>query len=310
MNDPHFSLVFDGDPLGLLFRADPLPAILQGITGRMGQRHAALMQAYGTLLVGGVSTHRKGIRDKVNGIPVFCSCSEAVAETSAIASIIMVPPFDVRAAIKEAVDAGIRLIVSVTEGVPVHDAVYALQLVKEAGVRWIGASTPGVAVPGKLKLGFLPDASLSPGKVGVMAKSGTLSYEVNHRLVKAGLGQSVWVGVGGDSVKGTRFRDVLPHFVNDPNTEQILVVGEIGGAEEEELAEALVVSPTAKPVHALIAGRGVREGQVMGHAGAVVYGRTGSYAAKQHMLSRAGVNVWRSLDQIVREVVRSQQKTN
>jgi succinyl-CoA synthetase alpha subunit len=153
---------------------------------------------------------------------------------------------------------------------PVRDAVAALEIVRAAGVRWIGPSTPGLAIPGKLKLGFLPDVSLAPGPLGIMAKSGTLSSEVCHRLVSRGLGQSLWVGVGGDPVKGTRFADVLPFMLTDPNTHGIVVIGEIGGSEEEELAAAMRAQNCSKPVYALIAGRTVREGITMGHAGAMI----------------------------------------
>src|SRR5262249_59578949 len=177
--------------------------------------------------------------------------------TGAVASVAMVPPRSVLDAIREAVTAGIRLVVTIAEGMPVRDAVAALEIVRAAGVRWIGPSTPGLAIPGKLKLGFLPDVSLAPGPLGIMAKSGTLSYEVCHRLVGRGLGQTLWVGVGGDSVKGTRFADILPFMLTDPSTRGILVIGEIGGSEGGELAAAVRPPRCRKPAYPPVPGRTV-----------------------------------------------------
>ena len=248
---------------------DPdVKVIIQGMTGRTGRRHSELMRAYGTRIVGGVSPG--GNVDAVDGVPIFKTCAEAVATTGATASVAMIPPLAVLAAIQEAIAAGIKLIVTIAEGMPVTDAVRALEAVRAAGVRWIGPSTPGLAIPGRLKLGFLPNVSLVPGPLGIMAKSGTLSYEVCHRLVRRNLGQSLWVGVGGDLVKGTRFADVLPFLLADPDTKAIVVIGEIGGSEEEELAAAMRTLNCAKPVYALIAGLTAREGVTMGHAGAMI----------------------------------------
>ena len=232
------------------------------------------MRAYGTRIVGGVSPYSDV--DEVDGVAIFRSCAEAVSATGAKASVVMVPPLAVLAAIREAISAGIRLIVTIAEGMPVADAVVALEEVHAAGVRWIGPSTPGLAIPGVLKLGFLPNVSLAPGTLGVMAKSGTLSYEVCHRLVDRGFGQSLWVGVGGDAVKGTRFADILPFMLADPKTRGIVVIGEIGGSEEEELAATMIALRCTKPVFALIAGRTAREGIMMGHAGALILGNVGT----------------------------------
>jgi succinyl-CoA synthetase alpha subunit len=185
---------------------------------------------------------------------------------------------------------------------PVRDAVAALEIVQAAGVRWIGPSTPGLAIPGKLKLGFLPDVSLAPGPLGIMAKSGTLSYEVCHRLVGRGLGQSLWVGVGGDPVKGTCFADVLLFMLSDPSTHGIVVIGEIGGAEEEELAAAMRAQDCSKPVYALIAGRTVREGITMGHAGAMIQGDIGTNASKTEALTAAGAQVFTRIRDLVEAV--------
>jgi succinyl-CoA synthetase alpha subunit len=214
----------------------------------------------------------------------------------------MVPPLAVLAAIQEAVAAGIKLIVTIAEGMPVTDAVRALEAVRAAGVRWIGPSTPGLAIPGRLKLGFLPNVSLVPGPLGIMAKSGTLSYEVCHRLVGRNLGQSLWVGVGGDLVKGTRFADVLPFLLADPDTKAIVVIGEIGGSEEEELAAAMRTLNCAKPVYALIAGRTAREGVTMGHAGAMIQGNVGTIASKTNALVGAGARVFTQIRDLVDDV--------
>jgi succinyl-CoA synthetase alpha subunit len=275
----------------------------------MGRKHSALMRAYGTKIVAGVAPAYSSAagRPDIDGVPVFKNCAAAVSATGAVASVIMVPPFDVLPAIRDAIDAGVRLVVSVTEGMPIADAVQARNLVRAAGARWIGASTPGVAIPGRLKLGFIPDVSLRHGTVGVMAKSGTLSYEVNYRLVDAGLGQSVWIGVGGDGVKGTRFADLLPHFLADPQTLEIVVIGEIGGTEEEELAEAMTNLHFKKPVYALIAGRSAREGVVMGHAGAVVHGGNGSIESKSRALQAANVQVFETIAALIRAVASDHQ---
>jgi succinyl-CoA synthetase alpha subunit len=279
------------------FVAPDVATIVQGMTGRTGRHHAQLMRAYGTRIVGGVSP--KSDSDEVDGVPVFKTCIEAVAATGAVASVAMVPPLSVLDAIREAVTAGIKLIVTIAEGMPVRDAVAALEIVRAEGVRWIGPSTPGVAIPGKLKLGFLPDVSLAYGPLGIMAKSGTLSYEVCHRLVGRGLGQSLWVGVGGDPVKGTRFADVLPFMLTDPNTHGIVLIGEIGGSEEEELAAALRAQNCSKPVFALIAGRTVREGVTMGHAGAMIQGDVGTIASKTEALAGAGAQVFTRIRDLV-----------
>ncbi len=279
------------------FVAPDVATIVQGMTGRTGRHHAQLMRAYGTRVVGGVSP--KSDSDEVDGVPVFKTCIEAVAATGAAASVAMVPPLSVLDAIREAVTADIKLVVTIAEGVPVRDAAAALEIVRAAGARWIGPSTPGLAIPGKLKLGFLPDVSLAPGPLGIMAKSGTLSYEVCHRLVGRGFGQSLWVGVGGDPVKGTRFAEILPFMLTDPNTHGIVVIGEIGGSEEEELAAAMRALHCTKPVYALIAGRTVREGVTMGHAGAIIEGNVGTIASKTEALAGAGAQVFTRIRDLV-----------
>jgi succinyl-CoA synthetase alpha subunit len=280
------------------FITPDVPVLVQGITGRAGRQHTRNMRAYGTNIVAGVSQRE----DDVDGVPVYRTCGEAVAKTGAKTSIAIVPPLSVLPAILEAIDGGVEFIVTITEGMPIHDAVKAKQAVKAVGVRWLGASTPGLAIPGKLKIGFLPSVSLAPGHLGVMAKSGTLSYEVCHRLVSRGLGQSLWVGVGGDPVKGTRFADLVPTFAADPTTKAVVAMGEIGGDEEEELAEALLAHKFPKPVFTLIAGASAREGVTMGHAGALIHGNVGTAASKQAALKAAGAQVFTRMQDLVEAV--------
>jgi succinyl-CoA synthetase alpha subunit len=272
--------------------------LVQGITGRTGRMHSRMMRAYGTNIVAGTAPRP----EPVDGIPVFKTCREAVAATGATATVTFVGADALLGAIREAVEAGLELIVTPTEGMPVHDALAALALVRAAGARWIGASTPGMAVPGEAKLGFLPEASLAPGAVGIMSKSGTLSYEVGYRLVQRGLGQSIWIGVGGDPVKGTRYAELVPFFAAHAPTRALVIIGEIGGSEEEELAAALAEHDFAKPVFALVAGRSAREGVTMGHAGAMVHGEAGSWASKQAALEGAGARVFDSVAALVEAV--------
>jgi succinyl-CoA synthetase alpha subunit len=286
--------------IGSLSRTTPV--IVQGITGRMGRSHAALMRAYGTNIVGGTST-RTDMKEAA-GVPVFSTCAEAVLATGAIASVAMAPPEETWVAVQEALAAGIKLVVTVAEGVPLHDAIKIGRAVRRAGAVWVGASTPGLAVPGECKLGFLPDVCLNPGPVGVMSKSGTLSYEVGYRLVREGLGQSIWVGVGGDPVKGVRFADMLPVFFDDPRTKGIVLVGEVGGAEEEECAEAYARLGARKPLFALIAGREAKEGVSMGHAGALVHGESGTLESKTRRLTEAGATVFASMDALIERCAR------
>jgi succinyl-CoA synthetase alpha subunit len=273
------------------------PVIVQGITGRAGQLHSQLMLQYGTRIVGGVSPSAKS--RAVNGMPVFPNCAEAVQETGARASVLLVGAMQLLEAMRDAVAAGIRYLVTPTEGMPVHDALAAWRLTREAGAVWIGASTPGMAVAGETKLGFLPDDSLMPGPLGLMSKSGTLSYEAGYRLARRGIGTSVWIGVGGDPVKGTRFADLVPFYAADTQTRALLIIGEIGGTDEEEFARVLTAQGFAKPVFALIAGASAPEGVTMGHAGALVHGSHGTYAAKRAALEAAGVQVFKSLNEMV-----------
>jgi succinyl-CoA synthetase alpha subunit len=277
------------------------PVIVQGITGRMGSTHAALMRAYGTNIVGGTSTRTD--TKEAAGVPVFANCRDAVLATGAVASVAMAPPMQTLAAVEEALAAGIRLIVTVAEGIPLHDALRIGRSVRRAGATWIGGSTPGMAIPGEIKLGFLPDVCLRPGPFAIMSKSGTLSYECGYRLSQAGLGQSIWVGVGGDQVKGVRFADLLTVFFADSRTRAILLVGEVGGSEEEECAAALARAGVRKPLYALIAGREAKEGVSMGHAGALVLGETGTLASKTKRLTAAGARVFGSIETLIEACV-------
>jgi succinyl-CoA synthetase alpha subunit len=301
-------MIHSGEP----FIPTDVGVVIQGITGRIGRQHAQLMRQYGTCIVAGVPTSANvegsgnltQSESVVDGVQLYPSCTAAVQGSGARASVIMVPPMGTLNAIREALDAGIHWIVTIAEGMPIHDAVRALELVRAAGACWIGPSTPGLAIPGRLKLGFLPDVSLAPGSLGVMTKSGTLSYEVCSRLVQRGLGQSLWVGVGGDPVKGTRFADLLPWFLADAGTRAIVLVGEIGGSEEEEFAQKMRELSCQKPVFALIAGKSAPEGITMGHAGALVSGGTGGLDSKVHALTAAGAKVYESIEDLVAGVVR------
>jgi len=278
------------------------PVLVQGITGRMGRAHTRNMREFGTNIVAGVAT-RADITE-VDGIPVFTDCAAAVAATGAVASIAMVPPADVLRAVTEAVGAGIRLIVTIAEGVPVHDALHAGCIARAAGATWVGASTPGLAVPGEMKLGFLPNVSLLPGPLALMSKSGTLSYEVGYRLAREGIGTSYWVGVGGDAVKGVRFADLLTPFLESDRTKGIVLVGEVGGDEEEEFADTLAQVNIRKPVYAIVAGKEAKEGVSMGHAGALTYGETGTLVSKHARLRAAGAGVYASIEELVAACVR------
>ena len=271
--------------------------LLQGISGRAGRLHSRLMREYGTNLVAGVSPARDV--KEINGLPLFPDCASAVKATGATVSVALVGAYDLLEAMREAVAAGIKMIVTPTEGMPVHDALKAKRLTQAADVLWIGGSTPGMAVAEVAKLGFLPDVSLKSGPLGLMSKSGTLSYESGFRLAQRGVGTSVWVGVGGDPVKGTRYADLVPFYASDAATEALLVIGEIGGSEEEEFARALTAHRFAKPVFALIAGKSAPEGVTMGHAGALVHGSHGTWEAKRRALEAAGVTVFGALNEMV-----------
>ncbi len=282
-------------PFATLDRRTPI--LVQGATGRMGRRHALAMRAYGSNIAAGTSAREAG--GNMEGIPLFASCADAVRATGCSASVLMVPPLDVLAAGTEAIEAGIGLLVTIAEGVPVHDAVRLRRLAKSRGATWLGASTPGAAIPGQVKLGFLPDVALRPGPFALLSKSGTLSYEVGYRLAASGLGESLWLGVGGDPVKGLRFAETLPLLAAHGGTEAVIIVGEVGGTEEEELAATLAAQPLGKPVLALLAGREAKQGVAMGHAGALTYGSMGSLASKTAALLGAGAEVFATIQALI-----------
>ena len=260
--------------------------ICQGLTGKQGLFHTEQAIAYGTQMVGGVTPGKGG--QEVLGLPVFNTVRDAVDTTRANATVIYVPAPFCKDAILEAVDAGIELIVAITEGIPVMDMLIANRAVKEAGARLIGPNCPGIITPGECKIGIMPGDIHQPGKTGIVSRSGTLTYEAVHQTTAIGYGQTTCIGIGGDPLPGTSFIDCLQLFENDPQTEVILMVGEIGGTAEEEAAE-FIQSNVSKPVAAYIAGVTAPKGKRMGHAGAIIAGGKGTAADKFAALEAAGV---------------------
>lgn len=263
--------------------------IVQGITGRDGSFHAKQMLEYGTRIVGGVTPGKGGQRFE-NKVPIFNSMHDAVSQTGANASVIYVPPMFAADAIMEAADAGIKLIVAITEGVPVLDMTKVFPFVKEKGARLIGPNCPGLITPGKTKIGIIPGRICAPGRIGVVSRSGTLTYEVVYQLTRAGLGQSTCVGIGGDPINGTNFIDCLRGFEEDPDTDAVAMMGEIGGTDEQEAA-AFVKQHMSKPVIGFIAGQTAPPGRRMGHAGAIISGSSGTAAEKIAAFQAAGIGV-------------------
>jgi succinyl-CoA synthetase alpha subunit len=262
--------------------------IVQGITGTHGSFHAEKMLEYGTKVVGGVTPGKGG--QQVHGVPVFNSCQEAVKATGATATVIYVPAKFGAAAIKEAGEAGISLIVCITEGIPALDMAKIKPWIKQKKIRLIGPNCPGVITPEECKIGIMPGYIHRKGPVGVVSKSGTLTYEAVWQLSERGIGQSTCIGIGGDAIVGTQFIDVLALFEKDPATEVIVLIGEIGGSAEEEAAEYIEKNVT-KPVVAFIAGSNAPPGKRMGHAGAIISGGTGKASNKIERLKKAGVHV-------------------
>jgi succinyl-CoA synthetase alpha subunit len=262
--------------------------ITQGITGATGLFHAQGAREYGTQMVGGVTPGKGGTT--IDGFPVFDTVREAVLKTGATASVIYVPPPFAADSIMEAVDAGIGMVCCITEGIPVLDMVKVKQYMAGKGTRLIGPNCPGVITPGECKIGIMPGYIHKPGKVGVVSRSGTLTYEAVWQLTGYGLGQSTCVGIGGDPVNGTNHVDCLRMFEEDPDTEAVIMIGEIGGNSEEEAAY-FVRDHMTKPVAAYIAGRTAPPGKRMGHAGAIISGGKGTAAEKVAVLEECGISV-------------------
>ena len=280
--------------------------IVQGITGREGSYHALLMKKYGTKIVGGVTPGKGG--QEIEEIPVFNSVDEAVKNTEANASILFVPPRFTKDGILEAIDSGIKLIVTVAEGVPVHDMLLSYSYARLNHCILIGPNTPGIISPGKSKVGFMSDNIYRKGNIGIMSRSATLSYEIVNNLSNKGIGQSTVVGVGGDSIPGSSFVDLLPLFEEDPQTDLIIMVGEIGGFDEE-IAAKYIKEHMKKPVVAFITGEAAPEGKRMGHAGAIIAADgVGSAGHKKEALKTAGVCIIEKLSEIAEVVSRILQK--
>jgi succinyl-CoA synthetase alpha subunit len=273
--------------------------LVQGITGREGSFHAKRNKAYGTNVVAGV-TPGKGGAD-VEGIPVFDSVREAVAERSPNAALVFVPARFAADAIYEAVDAGIETVICITEGVPAHDMLRVYNYIRPRGITMVGPNCPGVLSPGKANVGIIPAEIFREGNVGLVSRSGTLTYQIGHELTQLGIGQSTIVGIGGDPVVGSSFLDVLSRFEDDPGTEYVVMVGEIGGAEEEKAAR-FIEAEMSKPVVAYIAGFTAPPGKTMGHAGAIISGTSGTAQAKKEALEAHGVRVGTNPTEVARLV--------
>jgi succinyl-CoA synthetase alpha subunit len=265
--------------------------IVQGITGRDGSFHAKQMIEYGTNVVAGVTPGKGG--QKFEGrVPIFNTVADAVRQTGANTSVIYVPPPFAADAMMEAAEAGVKLVVCITEGVPVLDMTRVYPFVNEKGARLIGPNCPGLITPGKSKVGIIPGRICTPGPVGVVSRSGTLTYEVVYQLTRAGIGQTTCVGIGGDPINGTNFIDVLDAFERDPNTRAVAMMGEIGGTDEQEAARFIQAKMT-KPVVGFIAGQTAPPGRRMGHAGAIIPGSSGTAEEKIQAFRGAGVGVAR-----------------
>ena len=261
--------------------------IVQGITGNEGRFHTKRCIEYGTKVVGGVTPGKGG--QSVEGVPVFDTVYEAVEKTGADASLIFVPAPFAGDAMLEAIDAGIRLIVCITEGIPTFDMMIVRQYLKKKGAVLIGPNCPGIISPGKCKVGIMPHDAFMPGEVGIVSRSGTLTYETSSQLTSLGIGQSTCIGIGGDPIVGLPFKEALPLFEEDPGTKLVVLIGEIGGVFEQEACE--VIKDMKKPVVAFIAGASAPPGKRMGHAGAIITGSSGRAEEKKRALREAGAIV-------------------
>ena len=276
--------------------------IVQGITGGEGSFHAKQMLEYGTQVVGGVTPGKGG--QAFEGVPVFNTVADAVEQTGANASVIFVPPPFAGDAIMEAADAGLPLVVCITEGIPVDDMVKAYHYVQARSTRLIGPNCPGIISPGKCKIGIMPGFIHQPGRIGIISRSGTLTYEAVGQLTERGLGQSTAIGIGGDPVIGTRFVDALALFKDDAETDAVVMIGEIGGTAEEEAAD-YIKQHYDKPVVGFIAGRTAPPGRRMGHAGAIIAGGKGTAEDKMAAMKDAGIHVCESPAEIGETVERA-----
>ncbi len=282
-----------------IFVTESTRLVIQGITGREGSFHARQMLEYGTPVVAGVTPGKGG--QQFETVPVFNTVADAVAHTGANTSVIYVPAALAAGAIYEAADAGVSLIVCITEGVPVMDMTRVMPYVRERGVRLIGPNCPGLITPGVAKVGIIPGNICAPGRIGLVSRSGTLTYEVVNHLTRQGLGQSTCVGIGGDPIIGTNFIDVLQAFATDPGTDAIVMMGEIGGTDEQQAA-AWVRENTSKPVIGFIAGQTAPKGRRMGHAGAIISGSSGTAEEKLTAFREAGISVMERPVDVVRMV--------
>ena len=272
--------------------------LVQGITGREGEFHARQMQAYGTPIVAGVTPGKGGQQALDGSVPVFDTCEQAVKETGANTSVIYVPASGAPDAVLEAAGAGIKTIFCITEGIPALDMLKVVPLVQEAGARLIGPNCPGATSPGQAKVGIIPASIHREGRVGLVSRSGTLTYEVVQAMTDAGIGQSTCVGIGGDPIIGSTFVDILALFAADPDTDAIVLIGEIGGNAEETAAAWAKEHLAGVPMVSFIAGRTAPEGKRMGHAGAIISGGSGTAAGKVSALEAAGIRVADSPTQI------------
>jgi succinyl-CoA synthetase alpha subunit len=270
--------------------------LVQGLTGREGSFHTEAMKAYGTNVVAGVSPGKGGSRHL--DIPVFDTVADARAATNADVTGIFVPAPFAADAIMEAAAAGIGLIVCITEGIPVLDMVRARSIVQEAGVKLIGPNCPGLVTADQAKVGIIPNHINRPGPVGIVSRSGTLTYEVIQGLSQAGIGQTTSVGIGGDPILGLSFKEILAFFRDDPATKAVVMIGEIGGSDEEQAADE-IISRVGKPVIGFISGRTAPPGKRMGHAGAIISGNRGTAASKVNALTRAGARVCDTIEEVV-----------